>query len=74
MTGLFAEDGCVIPTIRTQEYTVTFEAKCEHVKIRRAEITIRAETTDAAREYAEDWLRLGSLRGQTVITGVEEIR
>ena len=67
---MFATDGCVIPTIRTREYTVTFEAKCEHCKIRHAEITIDATDADSARSFAEKWLLQGPMRGQTIVTGV----
>lgn len=73
MTGLFADDGCVIPNIATQDYRFTFTAKCGHTKVRSAEIIISAPSEQNARVYAEDWLLQGVMH-QTVLTGVEEIR
>jgi hypothetical protein len=69
---MFATDGCVIPTITTREYVVTFDAKCEHCKIRGGQFTVRAEDDASARRFGETWLLQGSMRGQTVITSVTE--
>lgn len=69
MTGLFAEDGCVIPNIRTQDYRLTFTAKCEHAKVRSAEIVISAATADDALEFVRN-LQQGVM-GNMVLTGAE---
>lgn len=69
VTGLFAEDGCVAPNIRTQDYKLTFTAKCEHGKVRSAEIVISAPTADDALEYVRN-LQQGVMKN-TILTGAE---
>jgi hypothetical protein len=73
MTGLFADDGCVIPNVRTQDYRLTFTAKCEHGKIRSAAIIISAPSETDALQFAATWLQRGVMKN-TVLTGVEVTR
>lgn len=71
-SGLFAPDGCVVPTIPTREYTVTFTRKCEHTKIVAASVVIRDTDAKSAHDFAEKWLLQGPLRGQTVVAEVTQ--
>jgi hypothetical protein len=73
MTGLFAEDGCVTPNVRTQDYRLTFTAKCEHGKVRYAEIVISAPSEADALQFAATWLQQGVMKN-TVLAGVEVVR
>ena len=72
MSGLFAEDGCAAPNIRTQDYRLTFTAKCGHGKVRGAEIVLSAPSEADALQYAATWLQQGVLKN-TVLTGVEVV-
>ena len=74
MSGLFHDDGCVIPNIPVKPYRVTFVPECEHTKIRAAEIVVLAESADNALHYARNTLRLPRMRAThaeefTAITG-----
>ncbi len=69
-SGLFAEDGCAASNIRTQDYRLTFTAKCEHSEIRSAEIVISAPSEADALHFAA--LQQGVMKN-TVLTGVEAV-
>ena len=73
MTGLFADDGCVAPNIATQDYRLTFTAKCGHGKVRGAEIVISAPSEADALQFAAIWLQRGVMKN-TVLTGAEVVR
>lgn len=66
----FAADGCIKPNIHTTPYRVTLTAPCEHTKLRSVEIILDAESDEAARQFAETWLRQGPMR-QLQVTAVE---
>ena len=66
-SGLFAQDGCVTPNIRTRDYRITFAAKCEHKKIRYAEIVISAPSQEDALLYAQEWLGQGVFRQVEIV-------
>lgn len=72
MSGLFADDGCVIPNIPTQDYRLTFTAKCEHAKVRSAEIVLSAVDVDDAMEFALTWIQQGVMKN-TVVTKAAEM-
>jgi hypothetical protein len=48
---MFAKDGCVVPNIRTQEYRVTLIAECGHPRLRKVELTVRAQSPEDAASY-----------------------
>jgi hypothetical protein len=73
MTGLFAPDGCVAPNIPTQDYRLTFTAKCEHGKVRGAQIVISAPSEADALQFAATWLQQGVMKN-TTLTGIELVR
>ena len=66
-SGLFAQDGCVIPNIRTRNYRITFGPKCEHKKIRSAVIVISAPSQEDALLYAQGWLGRGVFRQVEIV-------
>jgi hypothetical protein len=66
---LFHDDGCFRATIRTRDYRVTLEGKCGHTKIRRAEITVSAESAEDAMHYAATYLMIP----QTVPVSATEV-
>jgi hypothetical protein len=68
MSKLFAEDGSLIPNIRTQNYRITFSPGRTHTKIKSAEIVIAAESAEAAARYAADSLKLPMMQ----VTGVHD--
>lgn len=49
--GLFAPDGCVVPNIPGQDFIVTLEAECEHPRLRKVELTVRAQSAEDAISY-----------------------
>ena len=62
MSGLFHDDGCVIPNIPVKPYRVTYEPLCEHTKVRGAVIVVLAESEDNALYYARNTLRIPRMR------------
>ena len=73
MTGLFADDGCVAPNIATQDYRLTFIAKCEHAKVRSAAIIISAPSEADALQFAATWLQQGVMKN-TILIGAEVVQ
>jgi hypothetical protein len=63
--SIFEDDGCVRANIRTQNYRVTYAPKCQHTKIRAAQITIQAESAEDALAYCAKWLRLPQMTPAT---------
>lgn len=51
-------DGCIVSNIPVRPYKVTYEPDCPHVKIRHAEITIRAASAGEALAYCRRHIRL----------------
>lgn len=52
-----APDGCILPNIPTRLYQIFYIADCEHGKYRAATVEIRATDIDAARAFAERWIK-----------------
>jgi hypothetical protein len=69
MSGMFAPDGCVLPNIPTYEYTFVFTPKCEHVKVRSAEFTIRAYSAESAARLATEVFVTGVSKGSITLVG-----
>jgi hypothetical protein len=54
----YADDGCILGNIPTKTYNVTVVGRCEHTKIRKAVITLDAETAADAVSFVQTWLRI----------------
>jgi hypothetical protein len=58
MPPTFASDGCVMPNMQRDTFTVSLTGKCEHALIRGASVTLRAPNVEAATDYVATWLRI----------------
>lgn len=54
-------DGCIVANIPVKPYSVRFEPKCPHTKMRSAVIVINARTADEAMQFADKWIALAQL-------------
>ena len=66
---LFADDGCVLSNIATKTYDVTVVGRCEHTKVRKAVITVDAQTAADAVSFVQTWLRIPLTHVQDVTLG-----
>jgi hypothetical protein len=67
-------DGCIVPNIPTKNYIVYMAPRCAHKKVRGAYIAVRAESAQAAFDYAGDSIRIAGLAPASVteVTGAFE--